>query len=403
MNWKTYKFNLLIWIIIIGVLFLRIGTSMTVPFLAIFLHYKVGISLSITGMIVGTSYLSYTLGGFLGGYLSDKYGRKKTLGISLLCYGLIFGGFGIAASVDTSKAVVAGMFCTLNLFAGLFRIWSDTLTQAMLADVVTYEQKVIAFNLRYTVANIGSALGPILGAWIGFSGTVDSFYFTGVMCWAYLALLLLIASKSKNHWDKQATKADRISISMAAKTLFYDKSLRLYIVGGIISYLAYVQQESTLGQILMQRFGGTGVFTMILATNAITVVSLQIPITSYCLKRKNPLWLMKIGSFFIAGGLIGMGFSGLSYISYIISQIIFTLGEIFVFSIGGIFIDDIAPENLRGAYFGSLGFQSLGKAIGPVLGGALLQVLSGQIVLLIFAVIALGSIPLYDSSMKSNQ
>ena len=96
MKLKKYRLTFFAWVVLAGVLLLRIGTSMTVPFIAIYLHFKAGVSLPVTGMIIGISYLSYSLGGFWGGFLSDRYGRRKILEISLFCYGIVFYGFGLS-------------------------------------------------------------------------------------------------------------------------------------------------------------------------------------------------------------------------------------------------------------------------------------------------------------------
>lgn len=392
-----YKFQPLVWVIIGGIFLLRIGTSMSIPFLSIYLHFKVGISLQMTGFIVGISYLSHICGGFFGGVLSDRYGRRRILGLSLFLYALTFFGFGAAGGlIDPLMIMIT--FGLINLVAGLFRIWSETIAQAMLADIATPTQKINIFSIRYTAANLGAAIGPILGAYIGFSGTMSGFYFAGIMCLAYAGVFTFY---SNNLAESRVThQSEEMTLVETARILFRDKLLLYYILGGTFAYGVYGQLESTFGQIIMQRFGNTDVYTMVLATNAITVICLQIPLTKYFLRKYNPLDLMKLGCLFIAGGLIGTAFAGLNILAYIISQIIFTLGEIFIFSIGGVFIDQIAPEKLRGAYFGSLGFQYLGRTVGIIIGGILLQDLEGTITLCLFAIISIVTIGFYHKSSK---
>lgn len=397
MKFSEYKFDPLVWIIIVGIFLLRIGTSMSIPFLSIYLHFQVGISLSLTGMIVGISYLSQIFGGFFGGVLSDRYGRRPVLALSLFSYAFTFFAFALAGRLHDPVWIII-VFGSLNLVAGLFRIWSETIAQAMLADIVKPSQKLNVFSIRYTGANLGVAIGPIVGSLIGFAGTMYGFYFAGVMCVAY-AMLFTAFSKAVGEQSK-GMQSERITLAKTATLLFRDKLLLYYILGGMCAYLVYVQLEATFGQIIMQRFGNFDVYTLILATNAITVIFLQIPITKYFLKCYNPLDLMKLGCLFIALGALGTAFSGVNYISYVISQIIFTLGEICIFSIGGVFMDEIAPANLRGAYFGSLGFQYLGKTVGAILGGTLLQMVDGTVTLCIFATIALGTVGFYAKSSQ---
>lgn len=401
---SNYKFSPTVWAIIVGLILLRIGTMMSQPFLAIFLHFKAGVSLSLTGLIVGTSYLSYVIGGFFGGVLSDYYGRRNILCISLALYALTFFGFGMSSSLTKSPLILAFLFWIINLIGGLFRIWSETLGQAMLSDLTLPEQRVTVFSFRYTAINIGGAIGPLLGTVLGFSGNMAGFYFTGVMCFIYFLLFLFI-SRQVVVKTCPTTRLENITLPTVAKTLLQDKSLMYFIIGGIFAYLVYAQQDTILGQIMMQRFSNSHLFAIVLAINAIIVVCLQIPCTTYFMqgKRFTPLSLMELGCIFLSVGLIGFAFSGLHSVMYIVSQFLFTIGEIFIFPTIGIFIDNIAPLKLRGAYFGTTGFQFLGKAIGPALGGLMLQFFSGTTVLNIFAVVALATIFFYHRGGKIAQ
>jgi MFS family permease len=397
---KEHQFSPMVWVILAGILLLRIGTTISVPFLSIFLHFKVGISLPMTGFIVGISYLSYVGGGIFGGILSDNYGRRKIFGISLFFYALTFFGFGLAALLMRFPVVIVTLFCSLNLIGGLFRIWSETLGQAMLSDLVTEEQKVAAFSFRYTAMNIGSAIGPVLGSILGFSGTMAGFYITGLMCLAYFFLFISVSRKVPNECKKIV---ERIKFLETFRVLVKDKALMYFIFGGMFAYLVYVQQESTLGQILMQRFGNAHLFAILLTMNAVVVIFLQIPLTNYCMRSKSLLSVMKLGCVFLCIGLFGLAFAERGYVLYIISQIILTIGEMLIFPLGGIFIDKIAPVELRGSYFGATGFQYFGRAIGPFLGGLALQELNGKIALSIFAVVALATIFFYHKGSKASE
>lgn len=403
MNFKfrNYKFTPTVWTVIIGLLLLRIGTMMSQPFLAIFLHFKAGLSLSLTGFIVGTSYLSYVFGGFFGGVLSDKYGRRNILGISLIFYALTFFGFGLAASLLRFPAILALLFWIINLIGGLFRVWSETLAQAMLSDLTAPEQRITVFSLRYTAINIGGAIGPLLGAAIGFSGNMAGFYFTGVMSFIYFLLFVLV-SKYDSRNVVVTTKVGSVTLPEAAKTLWRDKSLMYLIIGGVFAFAVYSQYDTTLGQIMVQRLHDSHWYAIVLAMNTIVVVCLQMPCTTYFMhgKRFSPLAMMRLGCLFLCLGLFGFAFSGAYLALYLASQFIFTIGEIFIFPTIGIFVDEIAPAKLRGAYFGAVGFQFLGRALAPTLGGLMLQFFNGAIVLSIFAILALVTMFFYYQGDK---
>jgi len=64
--------------IIIGTLFARFATSMSIPFLAIYLTTVKGVSAGMTGAIIGTSALVGVLASFIGGNLSDRFKKGPT-------------------------------------------------------------------------------------------------------------------------------------------------------------------------------------------------------------------------------------------------------------------------------------------------------------------------------------
>jgi MFS family permease len=70
-------------------------------------------------------------------------------------------------------------------------------------------------------------------------------------------------------------------------------------------------------------------------------------------------------------GLAGFALST-SILLWVISIAIFTVGEIIVFPAEYMFIDKIAPDNLRGMYYGAQNLSNLGAALGPVLCGVVL-------------------------------
>ena len=78
-------------------------------------------------------------------------------------------------------------------------------------------------------------------------------------------------------------------------------------------------------------------------------------------------WLLAGMALFIAG-LLGFSLAG-SVLAWCLAMLVFTLGEIIVIPAEYMFIDSIAPEHLRGVYYGAQNLSNLGAALGPVLCG----------------------------------
>ena len=126
--------------IIVGTLFGRLATSMCIPFLAIYLTQEKQVSPAMTGAIIAVSSLFGIAASFFGGYLSDRWGRKRILLLSIFAWGLVFVGFAFTQSI-------AGFFI-MNALNGLCRAVFEPTSRAMLSDLTDEKNRLIIFNLR---------------------------------------------------------------------------------------------------------------------------------------------------------------------------------------------------------------------------------------------------------------
>ena len=65
-----------------------------------------------------------------------------------------------------------------------------------------------------------------------------------------------------------------------------------------------------------------------------------------------------VGTLFVSGGLFGFGVVE-SLLGVCRLYNYFTIGEVLMFSMTDVFIDDIAVAHLKGTYFGAMGFREL--------------------------------------------
>ncbi len=363
--------NLVIWVLSFGTMISRLGTSMTTPFMSFFLHEKVGLSLTDSGMIIGVSFLAYAFGGFWGGALSDLLGRRILLLVSLGLYALVFIGFAIANTYIVNITLLGFVFAGLNLISGVCRACYETLSQASIADFAASNQKAAAFGLRYTAANIGTAIGPLIGTALGFSGGVAGFYLTGSIILSYFFILVFFINKKQYQMNHFHTEKKH-SLMQALNIILQDRSMLWLTFGGVLIYFGFVQQEALFGQIIYINFHSLKLFPVLIAINALMVIVLQIPL-SYYLAKFSTLNVIMVGAVLLSFGLLLIGSAGKDRFCYLAGEVIFTCGEIFIFSFMNVLVDQLAPKSLRGAYFGAQGLQFLGRAFGPVIGGFFIQ------------------------------
>lgn len=382
------KFHPIIWTIIGGTALSRTAFYMVMPFLAIYLNSK-GISAATIGGIIGVSFLFGTIGGFFGSLLSDKVGRYPILMISITTYSLVFLLYIFADSVIA--------FFILNALNGLCRSVFEPTIRALLSDVTPEEQRASAFSLRYYATNVGSAIGPIIGVYLGSSGSTSPFLITSITYTVYGLLLWHILKKFG--FNKMTSDSSSISFGNTLKVISTDKIFGLFLLANIFSVTAISHTESTLAQYLGNTediLNGVKYYSYLLATNSICVLILQYPLIA-AVKKIPPLKVMIIGNLLYALGLFGFGVFR-SLLMLLLMMLVFTIGEILTWTMADIVVSEIAPSHLRGTYFGAINLQFIGQSIGPWVGGMLLGLLGfneGLIVFGLLSIIVLSATPIY--------
>lgn len=387
---SVLNFHPVVWAVLVGTVFVRAASSMSLPFLAIYLSRNTDLSPVWIGLAIGVGPLAGTVGSFVGGTLSDRFGRKVIIITSLLVWTGVFLGYGFA------KGFAA--FTLLGILGGFCRSFFEPVSQALMADLTPAEQRLQVFGLRYTAINIGVAIGPVAGASLAaISGRIP-FFVTASAYFVY-ALILWVMMIAYRVAGSSESRRERITLKASLGVVKNDIALRWFIGGGIFVGFGYSQMTATLSQFVESTFvDGVQLFSILMSVNALTVVLMQLPLTRFS-EGKSPLHVIIFGNVLYAIGDLGFAFSN-QWTAFILSMIIFTLGEILIFPSSSLFIDRIAPEGMRGTYFGANGFSSLGGSIGPIAGGWLLLHYGGSVLFVCIAVITLFSTTFYFGGQR---
>jgi MFS family permease len=156
-------------------------------------------------------------------------------------------------------------------------------------------------------------------------------------------------------------------------TLLKKKHFVYLLASLTIFNILYVQLTSNLGLIIGQNIAnGIVFFSWMLSLNAVLVVILQ-PILFSLVKNniQNKVILHGYCIFFLA--LCVMCFFPLSKPLVIFFVICLTIAEIMVFPTSSVVVGEIVEEKYRGMAYGVIDLEYLGSAIGPVIGGIILQ------------------------------
>ncbi|XP_055256308.1 major facilitator superfamily domain-containing protein 9 isoform X1 [Moschus berezovskii] len=146
------------------------GVSMVVPLLSV--HVKsLGASPTVAG-IVGSSYgILQLFSSTLVGCWSDVVGRRSSLLVCILCSALGYLLLGASTNVF--------LFTLARVPAGIFK-HTLSISRALLADLVTEEERPVVLGQFNTASSMGFILGPVVG---GYLAELDGgFYLTAFVC-----------------------------------------------------------------------------------------------------------------------------------------------------------------------------------------------------------------------------
>jgi len=361
---------------------LTIARALTLPYLVVYLADNFQLPISQIGLLIGGALIVASLLSLYGGHLVDTLSNHALVSISTLLFALAFVG------AVASRSALPFFFCLVLINLALAVV--DIAAKAGFCALLPVDERAEVFAIKYTLSNVGYAAGPLLGvAMLELNDHVpflDSALLGLAMCLAYWRLgdRSLQASAP----DKPAAGFGQVALGLAR-----DRRLVCFTAGGVLSAVVFGQFTAYLSQYLVVTSNPTAAARLIgylVTTNAVTVIALQYLIGRRISRQRLMPWLLAGMGLFIAG-LLGFALAG-SVLAWCLAMLVFTLGEIIVIPAEYMFIDLIAPEHLRGVYYGAQNLSNLGAALGPVMVGfALAHLWPGAVFyLLVLSVILAG-------------
>lgn len=436
---RLKQFPRLMWILLFGAFITRGSYYMVWPFLAVILYQKFAISATEVGLILSSAALVSVFIGFIGGALSDHFGRHQLMFASGILYVVSFSMLAQAESLT-------GYIVVITLCSIAKAIWEPP-TSALIGDIVpNIKTRELAMQMRYFVVNVGAALGPMLGVWFGFIGQQSSFYITAA-CFAFLLVLLKwgFASHGKialaqvkvvknslepedslepnnslkladslepnnspeltnslepnnNPKSKKAAQSKTSQLSQTIAILKQDRVLQCLIIANILCMFIYSQMDTSLIQYLTRAKVPDllSLISSMIVTNSLVIICFQFVL----LRMMSTFSIVKriqIGLVILICSQVWLALNSLTFFwGWIGAVVVMSFAEAILFPTMNVHIDRLAPTHLRGAYFGAASFYSLGFALAPLGGGLILDTLGGQYLFFIGALLSLVVIYLYS-------
>ncbi|MBC3464027.1 MFS transporter [Pseudomonas sp. RW10S2] len=341
---------------------LVISRSLTSPLLALFLTTQLGMAQHDVGLLISVAALSGTVFGLYGGYVIDRFDKRRLLGLAMLSTAI---GFLLLTFAQDAWQAALTLVLTESASA-LFVIGS----KAMLGEYLAIEQRAKAFSLRYTLTNIGYATGPMLGVVLVGLHPLAPFWTASAVALLSLWVMSAVPASTANTTLTAQPPTRFMAVLAAVRS---DRILLLFTAGSLLNALVHGRFTIYLSQYLLVKYPPAQAMTTLsalLACNALVVIVLQFQF-GRLLSRDNLGRWMSIGAALFIGGLAGFLYAD-NLISWCLAMFVFTLGEMILLPSEFLFIDSIAPEHLKGSYYGFQNLAAVGGALSPVLCGYLL-------------------------------
>ena len=354
------------WVLMTGTFIDRLGTNLIMPFLAIYVVQRFDAKLTQVGLIYTIFAASSGVGNFLAGALADRFGRRFTLILGLVCAATARIALGIATNF-------MGLYIAAA-FAGLFGAIGWPAQLAMTADLLGPQKRANGFGIQRVVINSTFALGPLAGGFIGPRiGYLPLFVLDALT--SYFVALIVFSKLP----ETQPAKGDNLSRETFSQTLagyrrvLQDGTFVAFILISILTVTAYMQMSTTLSVYLIKfQHVSESFFGALVMLNALMVVFLQFSISRWA--SKQPLLLIMMGG--TAFYLVGFGSYGLppSIPLFIFAMILITLGEMLVIPTSQAMTALLAPADMRARYVATERINWIvAQALGPLAAAALMD------------------------------
>jgi DHA1 family tetracycline resistance protein-like MFS transporter len=348
--------------IFITILLDVIGFGIIIPIIPKYISHLIGSDLSHASLYSGLLMFSFSVMQFLFspiiGSLSDRFGRRPVLLISLF-------GFGLNYLILAFAPSIAWLFVG-RILAGITGA-SFTTATAYIADISTPEKRAQNFGLIGAAYGLGFIIGPVLGGVLGQYSLQLPFLVAGGLTFlnwlfGYFVLPESLPVESRRHFDiKRANPAGSLLLLRKYPIIFG-------MVGSLICVMvASFATQSTWTYFTMEAFHwNESMVGYSLGLVGLLMALVQGGLVRYINPKLGQVRSIYIGLVFYGLGFLLIAFASQGWMLFLI-MVPFSLGGIADPAVQSIISNEV-PANEQGELQGALtSLRSITSIIGPVL------------------------------------
>ena len=345
------------WMLVVGTFVNRTG-MVVLPFLPLFLTLERGLSIPLATAAASLYGAGAFVGGLVGGWLSDRVGRRPVLLLSL-AGGAVF--VGLLPFAPSTALVLIATFA----FGALGEMYRPAVTAAV-ADLIDEADRPEAYAIVYWAINLGVAVGPALGGVIASRSYLGLFALDGATMLAY-ALVVALAVPETRPADAASSESSPVRLGVA----FGDRALLAIAGVTLLVGLGFAQLFSAL-PLAMAADGLSELdFGLVVSVNGGLIALAGLPVAAWA-GRRMLTWTLPASVLLIAVG-IGLQTGADTFALYALAAVVWTVGEMAFLPVVPTLVSGLSPVHVRGSYQGLYHASwGLAKMIGPAAGGLVL-------------------------------
>lgn len=342
-------------------------------FLVLFLTHR-GYSSGRAGLALGLYGAGAVMGTFAGGWLSDRLSARSATVISMVGSALLI----VSIIYLNNYGLILLAVLMVSAVGQLYR----PAAQSLITELTPRDRLVMVTAMYRLCLNLGTTVAPLIGVALASISYNLLFWSEAAAAAVYSAIALTaLPRKVKAPAEAAAVQAAAAQASGARPevraqrrsgylALLEDRRYLAFLAAFLLLSVVYCQYTAVLPLAVMQAGLSTWWYGAVITLNAVIVVVFEVAATKFV--QTWPLWLTQMSGFALLAIGYGVYAIKMAPVFLIVGTLMWTLSEIVgaptVWAYPGV----VAPERLRGRYFGAMqSMYGLGSTLGPIVGVAL--------------------------------
>ncbi|WP_283585898.1 MDR family MFS transporter [Limosilactobacillus ingluviei] len=364
--------------LLFGAFLTSFGNSFVWPLTTVYIHDQLHQSLTVAGLVLMFFSGANVLGSVLAGMFFDRV-RPQRLMVA-----------GLLGAILTMLAMVAWnqwpAYPLLLTIIGFFNGWLLTLLNSFGTRLRGHDGRFI-FNMIYFFNNLGMVFGTTIAGPIYelAQNQVGPLFIITASLYA-IFILVVIRYYRLPVTPSQHASADRPAVALPRVNAQVIWTLCL---GLMLTWLVYAQWSSNMSVYITSKGVSLTLYSLLWTINGLLVITFQLVINGLNKWIKNDYHYVYFGL-----ATIALSFAILlvanNYVWFVLGMVVLTLGETTAFPMIPALVNQLTPLEAKGKYQGLLNAMiAVGKALGPLAGGLVIEALGYRLLFVLCLAVAL--------------